>query len=147
MLISIPVLWAIVWNPQAWPLCCGFGTLPVVANNFLTLRVAQSANDEARHHFSTHSVTWERFVKESYSEWWKIMGLYSVAFIVIGFLLNLGIAQDAGIFAVLVCITNIFKIYRLNCVRLAPQVRGWLSRSLLTLRRLRAGDTRSELLT
>jgi serine/threonine protein kinase len=145
MLISVPVLWAIMWNPQAWPLCCGFGTLPVVANNFLTLRVAQSANDEARHHFSTHSVTWERFVKESYSEWWKIMGLYSLAFIVIGFLLNRGIAQDAGIFAVLVCITNIFKIYRLNCVRLAPQVRGWLSRSLLTLRRLRAGDTRSEL--
>jgi serine/threonine protein kinase len=145
MLISVPVLWAIVWNPQAWPLCCGFGTLPVVANNFLTLRVAQSANDEARHHFSTHSVAWERFVKESYSEWWKIMGLYSLAFIVIGFLLNLGIAQDAGIFAVLVCITNVFKIYRLNCVRLAPQVRGWMSRSVLTLRRLRSGDVRPEL--
>jgi serine/threonine protein kinase len=143
MLISIPVLWAIVWNPQAWPLCCGFGTLPVVANNFLTLRVAQSANDEARHHFSTHSVAWERFVKESYGEWWKMMGLYSLAFIVIGFLLNFGVAQDAGIFAVLVCITNILKIYRLNCVRLAPQVRGWMSRSVLTLRRLH-GDARSE---
>jgi serine/threonine protein kinase len=142
MLISVPVLWAIVWNPQAWPLCCGFGTLPVVANNFLTLRLAQSANDEARHHFSTHSVAWERFVKESYSEWWKIMGLYSLAFIAIGFLLNLGIAEDAGIFAVLVCITNVFKIYRLNCVRLAPQVRGWLSRSVLTLRRLHGGEVR-----
>ena len=140
MLISIPVLWAIMWNPQAWPLCCGFGTLPVVANNFLTLRVAQSANDKARHRLSTHSVAWERFVKESYSEWWKIMGLYSLAFIVIGFLLNAGIAQDAGIFAVLVCITNVFKIYRLNCVRLAPQVRGWLSRSVLTLRRLHGRD-------
>ena len=137
-LISIPVLWAIVWNPEAWPLCCGFGTLPVVANNYLTLRMAQSANDEARHHFSTHSVAWERFVKESYNEWWKMMGLYSLAFIAIGFLLDFDIAHDAGIFAVLVCITNVFKVYRLNCVRLAPQVRGWLSRSVLTLRRRHA---------
>jgi len=34
----------------------------------------------------------------------------------------------------------LFKIYRLNCVRLAPQVRGWMSRSVLTLRRLHGAD-------
>jgi hypothetical protein len=53
----------------------------------------------------------------------------------IGILLMTGVAHDATIFAVLVIAINVAKMYRLNCVQNAPQVRGCLSRDILTLRR------------
>jgi hypothetical protein len=63
------------------------------------------------------------------------MGAYSVSMFAIGVLLMTGLAHDETIFAVLVIVINVAKMYRLNCVETAPQVRGSLSRDILTLRR------------
>jgi hypothetical protein len=134
--LAVPVLWALLWDPRAWPLCSGFGTLIVVLNNYLTLRLTQHAQAIAVGQFSTVSDAGRAFVNDNYSEWWFLMGCYSVSLIAIGFLLDADVAHDAGLFAVLVCFINYAKMYRLNCVRFSPYVRGWLSHAILTLRRI-----------
>jgi hypothetical protein len=135
ILLTIPVMWAMVWQPSAWPLCSGLGTLLVVLNNYLTLRIARRANAVGSRRFSTLGEAGKKFVDDMYSEWWTLMGFYSVSMIAIGILLNAGVAHDAALFAALVVFINVAKMYRLNCVHFAPQVRGCLSRAILTLRR------------
>jgi serine/threonine protein kinase len=136
ILLSIPVLWAMLWQPSAWPLCSGIGTLLVVVNNYLTLRIARRAATVGRARgFSTLGEAGKKFVDDMYSEWWTLMGFYSLSLIAIGILLDAGVAHDAGLFAALVVLINLAKMYRLNCVRFAPQVRGCLSHAILTLRR------------
>lgn len=145
VLLPIPVLWAMVWDPSAWPLCSGIGTLLVVLNNYLTLRLARAAIRAAhRESFSTVSDTCETFINENYSEWWRLMGYYSLAMIVVGVLLAVGRAGDAPIFAALVVAINVVKVYRLNCVAFAPKVHGWLSWVILTLRRGSRAEERRE---
>jgi hypothetical protein len=134
VLLSIPVMWAVVWDPDAWPLCSGIGALLVVLNNYLTLRIARRANDVGARSFSLGEAG-KRFVDDIYSEWWRLMGYYCVSLIAVGILLDAGVAEDAGLFAALVVLINVVKMYRLNCVRLAPRVRGCLARAVLTLRR------------
>ena len=124
-----------VWNPRAWPLCSGFGTLLVVLNNYLTLRIARRATAVGGLYFSTLSETGRTFLNGNYGEWWRLMGFYSLAMIGIGFLLNAHVAHDAGVYAGLVVFINIEKVYRLNCVTHSPKVRGWLAHATLTLRR------------
>lgn len=132
--LVFPIMWAMVYAPAAWPLCAGLGTMLVVVNNFLALRIAIKGN-RVGWRFSTRRAVGDRFVTDVFKEWWVLMGAYSLAMIVIGILLMTGVAHDAGIFAVLVVVINVAKMYRLNCVENAPQVRGCLSRDILTLRR------------
>jgi serine/threonine protein kinase len=132
--LVFPIMWAMVYAPAAWPLCAGLGTMLVVVNNFLALRIAIKGN-RIGWRFSTRRAVGDRFVTDVFKEWWVLMGAYSLAMIVIGILLMTGIAHDATIFAVLVIAINVAKMYRLNCVQNAPQVRGCLSRDILTLRR------------
>jgi hypothetical protein len=132
--LTVPILWALVYDPQAWPLCSGIGTLLVVLNNYLALQFAERANDVGAR-FSTSGLSGKRFVEEGFKEWWTQMGSYSLAMIGIGVLLLTRAAHDEPIYAVLVVFINVLKMYRLNCVRMAPQVRGSLSRDIFTLRR------------
>lgn len=136
VVLPIPVLWAMIWNPRAWPLCSGFGTLLVVGANWLLLRLARDAYEMGRHYrFSTVSDTAHAFIESNYSEWWVLMLFYSLSLIGIGFLLNAGVTAGPGLFAGLVIFVNLGKIYRINCVNEAPRVRGWLTWAILTLRR------------
>jgi hypothetical protein len=132
--LVFPVMWAMVYAPHGWPLCAGVGTMLVVVNNFLALRIAIKGN-RVGWRFSTRRAVGDRFITDVFKEWWVLMGGYSLAMIVIGILLLTGIAHDEAIFAVCVIVINVAKMYRLNCVETAPQVRGSLSRDLLTLRR------------
>jgi hypothetical protein len=132
--LTFPILIALVWDPQAWPLCAGFGTLLVVANNYLTLMIARRSIEFARP-FSVRGVADRQFVDNVYKEWWQLMGYYSLAMIVVGVLLLTDVAHDERVFAYLVVFVNLAKMYRLNCVETAPQVRGALGRAILTLRR------------
>jgi serine/threonine protein kinase len=133
--LMFPIMWAMLYDPQAWPLCAGIGTMLVVLNNFLALRIAIQAHG-AGSRFSTRSAMGDRFITDVFKEWWLLMGAYSLSMVAIGILLIHGIAHDATIFAVLVVFINVAKMYRLNCVETAPQVRGCLSRDILTLRRI-----------
>jgi serine/threonine protein kinase len=132
--LVFPIMWAMVYAPEAWPLCAGIGTMLVVVNNFLALRIAIKGN-RVGWRFSTRRAVGDRFITDVFKEWWVLMGGYSLAMIAIGILLLTGLARDAAIFAVCVIVINVAKMYRLNCVESAPQVRGCLSRDILTLRR------------
>ena len=132
--LVFPIIWAMVYAPAAWPLCAGLGTMLVVVNNFLALRIAIKGN-RVGWRFSTRRAVGDRFITDVFKEWWVLMGAYSLSMIAIGILLMTGVAHDETIFAVLVIVINVAKMYRLNCVENAPQVRGCLSRDILTLRR------------
>ena len=132
--LVFPVMWAIVYAPHAWPLCSGIGTMLVVVNNFLALRIAIKGN-RVGWRFSTRRAVGDRFITDVFKEWWVLMGGYSLAMFTIGVLLLTGVAHDEAIFAFCVIVINVAKMYRLNCVETAPQVRGSLSRDILTLRR------------
>ncbi|HEY7456457.1 MAG TPA: protein kinase [Solirubrobacterales bacterium] len=136
VVLVIPIMIAMVYNPDAWPLCAGFGTLLVVLNNFVSLRIAGHAYDTRRQRrFTPQDDAGYRFINDVFTEWWLLMGWYSISLIAIGILLLEGEASDAGVFAILVIVANVVKMYRTNCVQTAPQVRGCLSRAMLTLRR------------
>jgi serine/threonine protein kinase len=137
--LTFPILWAMVWDPQAWPLCSGLGTLLVVANNYLTLRLAERAAGVGRR-FSVQGTADRRFIDDVYKEWWRLMGYYSLAMLAVGVLLLTDLAQDEKVFAYLVVFINVAKMYRLNCVKIAPQVRGALARAILILRRAQRLD-------
>jgi serine/threonine protein kinase len=132
--LVFPIMWAMVYAPHAWPICAGIGTMLVVVNNFLALRIAIKGN-RVGWRFSTRRAVGDRFINDVFKEWWVLMGAYSLSMIAIGLLLLTGVAHDEAIFAVCVVAINVAKMYRLNCVETAPQVRGSLSRDILTLRR------------
>jgi hypothetical protein len=132
--LTFPIMWAMVYNPRAWPLCSGIGTMLVVVNNYLAWRVGEHANEVGRR-FSTLGPSGRRFIKEEFGEWWRLMGYYSLGMCGVGVLLLTDVAHDDRIYAYLVVCINLLKMYRLNCVEKAPHVRGSLSRGILTLRR------------
>jgi serine/threonine protein kinase len=134
-LLVFPILLAMVYAPHSWALCAGVGTLLVVLNNFVALRIASRAVAVSERLFTPRSAAGRRFVNDVFKEWWLLMGCYSLAMIAIGLLLTTGKAEDEKVFAVLAIVANIVKLYRTNCVETAPQVRGCLSRAFLTLRR------------
>jgi serine/threonine protein kinase len=136
VLLYGPILWTMLYNPDAWPLCSGIGTLLVVLNNYLALQLA-TRGEAVGSQFSTRSMAGRRFIEGNFSEWWVLMGAYSVSMIAIGALLLADRAHDAWLFAILVVAINVLKMYRLNCIFFAPQVRGWLGRDILTMRRAR----------
>lgn len=137
----IPIMWALIIDPRAWPICAGLGTILIVINNWLALRIAEDANQASdTAGFSTRGDTGWRFVEHTFREWWKLMGAYSLSLLAIGVLLTAGLTHDGWLLASFVTAINVFKIYRLNCVEVAPRVRGSLARDILTLRRAAAAS-------
>jgi hypothetical protein len=130
-----PILYVIFCDPEGWPLLAGAATLIVVWNNYVALRIGSRAFDVFQAHFTPKGTGGYKFVNDVFKEWWLLMLWYALAMIGIGTLLKLDIAKDESIFAVLVIIANVVKLYRTNCVETAPQVRGCLARAILTLRR------------
>jgi hypothetical protein len=133
-LLPVPVLWALLYDPRAWPLCSGIGTLIVVANNYLSLRLTRDA-ERLGTRFSTRGPEGRLFVLDQFEEWWRLMGAYSVSLILVGVLLLTKLAHDEKVYAGIVVAINVFKMYRLNCVKLAPKVRGNLLRDIFTIGR------------
>ena len=132
LVLPLPVLWTLLFHPHAWPLCSGLGTLLVVLNNYLSLQIANEA-EEVGTRFSTRGSEGRLFIRDQFEEWWRLMGYYSLTMILIGVLLIVKAAHDEPVYAGEVVAINVLKMYRLNCVKLAPKVRGSLSRDILTL--------------
>lgn len=134
IVLPLPVLWALLIHPRAWPLCSGLGTLLVVLNNYLALQLTRHAEDVGSR-FSTRGPEGRIFVLEQFEEWWRLMGAYSLSLTLIGVLLLTKVGHDEKVYAGLVVAINVFKMYRLNCVKLAPRVRGNLLRDIFTIER------------
>jgi serine/threonine protein kinase len=141
--LFIPVMLLIVWDPAEWALLSGASTLLIVVNNYLTLTLAKRANRIGQI-FSTRGVAGDRFINEIYREWWILMGAYSGGLLVVGVASIFYPSKVVGVLAILVCVINLGKMYRLNCTKTSPQVRGNLARDFLTLRRVAAIDARQE---
>jgi hypothetical protein len=130
----VPILWALLYQPKAWPICSGIGTMIVAVNNLLYYTVAADAAREAAV-LRRFTASAQGFLK-SFAEWWRLMFLYSCALFAGGGLLIAGVAKDWAIYAAIVCILNVAKLYMLNCVKFAPFARGHLARSICNLRRV-----------
>ena len=74
----------------------------------------------------------KRFLK-CFGEWWRLMAPYSVVLLLVGILLKQGLLHDEAFFALCAVAVNLLKLYRLNCLRDAPDIRGYLARALFTL--------------
>jgi hypothetical protein len=133
----VPCMAAIAWDPQWWPFCALAGTLFPALNNLFCWLLAKLGAAKSREVFSVeefHRAETARFLGY-YKEWWILMGAYSVSLGVIGILLRIGVAQDAFIYAGMVCIINVFKLYRINAGSEAPYISGHLARLMFSLRR------------
>jgi hypothetical protein len=142
--LFIPVMVLLVWDPGEWALLSGVSTLLIVLNNYLTLTLAKRAN-RVGYVFSTRGTAGDRFINEIYREWWILMGAYSVSLIIVGIAFTIYPSRVEGALAILVVMINLGKMYRLNCTKTSPQVRGNLARDFLTLRRVAEVDARQDL--
>ena len=141
--LYVAILWAMLWAPHAWPLCAGLGTMLVVLNNFFVWRLAVQARRAAQTAgFSTVTDESDRFVAD-FREWFALMAAYSLTMTLVGILLLTDVARDEAIYAYTVCFINVFKMYRLNCVQLAPRARAGVERVLATIRRFDALQSRA----
>lgn len=139
-----PALYAALYDPKAWPACYFIALLFVGANNWFCWLLAKDAVVDSRAHFSTEQISSsDRFLRE-YSEWWILIFVYAAAVLIVGALLGSGFAEDEFIYAITVAVAiNILNMYRKNCGKLAPFVRGNLTRLFYSLRRIQslAGQT------
>jgi hypothetical protein len=103
-----------------------------VLNNYLALQMTREA-ERVGARFSTRGPEGRLFVLDQFEEWWRLMGAYSLAMILVGALLLFKVAHDEKVYAGLVVAINVLKMYRLNCVKLAPRVRGNLLRDIFTI--------------
>jgi len=127
------VLVTMLYDPDAWPFCAGIAGVVVVLTNYSHHKLAERARATGVD-LSTNTVS-SRFFMANFAEWWSQAGYYSASLFVIGILLGFGWAQDGPVYAVLVCLINMLAMYRSNCTKLAPWVRGNLSRAVCTLER------------
>lgn len=127
------VLVIMLYSPDAWAISAGLATAPAVLNNYLHLRLAREARDEGKCFSFDRSST--RYFLSNFAEWWRLLAYYGGTVVIIGCCLAAGLVEDAWFYAVIVCFINVQKMYRLNCTRLAPAVRGNLSRAICTLQR------------
>lgn len=134
---ALPICYAIMIDPKAWPICACVGTLFPALNNFMCFSLSARARDLSIKTFSVSALLksyTQKFLR-TYREWWILMSAYCLGIGAIGALLHYGIAQDQAIYAYFVCVVNITKIYRNNCGAEALNVSGQLARQFFDLRR------------
>lgn len=132
-----PILVAILVNPLWWPWCAAIGYFGTTSNDFFSHRLAERSLRKGLAEFSSippHSVDSLR----SYGEWWRIMFVYAVILSFLAYGLTIGSVRDWSVYAGLIALVNLAKLYPSNCSRLAPTVRGTLSRCLVLNERLNA---------
>ena len=140
---SLPILWALVIDPKAWPYCCALGLVGIFFNNLATYRLAAGAyrvaveqhegNDESPF---TRSSTFLRERLDDFDSWWFMILVYLICLVGLGVLLSRGVAQDEWMYAAIVCIINMFQMFRNNCTKMAPGVRTILRRTIWRLTRV-----------
>lgn len=128
-----PVMVAVLVDPKLWPWCAATGYVGVAANDYFARSVAaRSLRTDA---FSTVPANLRQTLK-THGEWWWIMALYATILFALAFLLSTGRVSDWWVYAALIGLVNVGKLYPSNCTRLAPPVRGALARALVVGERL-----------
>jgi Protein kinase domain len=140
-LVALAELVPIVIYPRGWAICCALGGFIAVANNRATYRLAaQAGSTSIRPTDGEEGMQSDRFL-ETYQHWGPLMRTYALSLVGLQALLWAGIAHDEWIFALLVILMNLVKVYRINCIQDAPYIRANLDRRFFTLRRKAAIST------
>lgn len=139
----------IFYEPRWWGYAAFVGTSVVAINNHAVYYASWSILH--RQVISVegieHSADWalgsgtvsalRNFVTPNDFRLWAMnMYLYSIVILVVGILLAIGAARDAFIYATIVGTLNLLKLYVSNCERLAPRLRGSITRLAWLQRRL-----------
>ncbi len=136
-----PILVAVLVQPAWWPWCAAVGYFGTMSNDYCSHRFTERALKLGRKEFSSipdHI----NDVMRSYGEWWRIMLIYAFILSFLAYGLTSGKVQDWNIYAGLIVLVNLAKLYPSNCSRLAPTVRGMLARSFVVSERLDALSVR-----
>lgn len=126
---SLPILWAIIYNPQDWPLCSAIGLFFVGANNFFSYHTAKTAYNKIQKEFVIPpSASVEDFLNE-YRTWWVGILWYVIVLLFAQIVIHRGLAKDIWIYAIVVSlVVNILMLYKNACTNKAPVIRGGLMR-------------------
>ncbi|MEX2210266.1 MAG: RIO1 family regulatory kinase/ATPase [Gaiellaceae bacterium] len=124
--------YAVYHDPRAWGYTAGIGGLLVSLNNLEWSILVEAAKKESRDDALTREL--ESF-QDSFRMWWRLMGLYSLAVLVVGLLVRYGVAHDELIYAVVIAGgVNLLKLYSGNATRQAARTRAQLGRAASILR-------------
>jgi len=135
---SLPILWTMLKNPSDWPFCSAIGVFLVAINNQVCLNLAKHAKKEIASILKlptslSSSVT---AFFDTFKNWPYLMFVYCFVLVVVGILLKLGFAKDEWIYALLTAVgANYLNMYRTNCTKDAPTIRGGLERMFFGLDR------------
>jgi serine/threonine protein kinase len=136
---AVPVLWAMIVDPKAWPFCSALGLAMVGLNNWWSYRFVRYALDKMKTQLRCPFTKSVEDQINQFSSWWWMIALYSASLVVVGSLLVLGAAKDEWLYAVFVVVfVNFLKMQMDNCGESAPGVRGLLRRLATGLARARA---------
>jgi serine/threonine protein kinase len=127
---------------QHWLLFWGAGMLFVVANNYANYRTASGFVREGREVFSTIRNSELHQSVATYAEWWKLMLAYGAGIAWIDVMIDIGLAGDFIMYAIIVMAANLLILYRGNCGTKAPWLRATLARAFVTGERLEARKRR-----
>jgi hypothetical protein len=127
-----------VFFVRHWLIFSAAALVPVCINNYLCWRLASELVKGGHEQFSTVRNSDVVQSIANYSEWWKLMLMYSGMLVIIGALTETGLAHDIWVYAVVVIAVNMLKLYRSNCGKLAPALRASLSHAFVTGERLDA---------
>ena len=140
---ALPILWAEVVDPLAWPYCAALGLFFVGMNNYWVKRAAIAARESLDRSFRVYMPAKGEPPMGIFTRWDKLVFSYAAGLVGIGvFLLYYRGAEGAGLyqvelaFAVLVVVINYVKMQRENCLEQAPDVRRMLLQIFLSHKRL-----------
>lgn len=123
---SVPILFALLVNPHAWPICGAAGVAVVALHNWSAGRMADMA--ERRMTAEGYRISnGMREVRRRLEGWWKITAAFAAGLLILGGLLITGVLHDEFAYAMIMVAANI-KMYLYNASEDSGVVRGALIR-------------------
>lgn len=128
----LPIMYAILYQPMAWPICSSIGLTAIGINNLLTWWVAKRIAASLHHGditvFSTIDPAQTRqFINIDYKQWWTSIFIYSGSLFLLGLWLLTGRSNDVWVYTIITVAMNV-TIIDWNCRKLVPLARGELAR-------------------
>ena len=144
---ALPILWALILDPAAWPYCSALGLFFVGMNNYWIKRAARLARQSLDESFRVRRSLSVNAAMGIFANWDRLVFYYAVGLVGIGMFLwyqrALAGAESYPVecaFAVTVILINYFKMQKVNCTDQAPEVKKMLMHIFLSHKRL--GDAR-----
>lgn len=145
----LPVLYALLINPEAWAYCSAVGVFIVALNNTTNCRLAIRAGKKYRGIFTgrNYPVSYDDFIIEI-KAWRKWMLIYGFLLLVIAILTysRWKILNDVWAYALFVVVIN-FKMAIENSITWAPYMRNNLTKAILWFEKANAFEQKRRDLT